>query len=103
MPQKTQEKEVERPPQHQDEQPGMEYKMQPRPAADDKSVRGSGKLEGKVALITGGARGQGGAAPDFIYAALYTLRKWKGGKLAKFYEGGKQLAYSSSVASLFQA
>jgi len=61
MPQKVQEKEAQRPPQHQEEQPGMEYKLKPRPKADDPSYRGSGKLEEKVALITGGDSGIGRA------------------------------------------
>ena len=61
MPQKTQKQEVERPPQHQAEQPGMEYKLKPRPVADDKSYRGSGKLQSKAALITGGDSGIGRA------------------------------------------
>ncbi|MDQ3256572.1 MAG: NAD(P)-dependent oxidoreductase, partial [Acidobacteriota bacterium] len=42
------------PPQHQDQRPGIESEMTPRPVADDSKYRGSGKLRGKVALITGG-------------------------------------------------
>lgn len=61
MPQKVQEEKEQRPPQHQDQQPGMEYKMRPRPKADDTSYVGSGKLEGKVAVITGGDSGIGRA------------------------------------------
>ena len=49
------------PPQHQKQRPGREHKMKPRPKAEDKSQRGSGKLQGKVAIITGGDSGIGRA------------------------------------------
>ncbi|HEY9422875.1 MAG TPA: SDR family oxidoreductase [Thermoanaerobaculia bacterium] len=49
------------PPQKQDRQPGIEAEMTPRPRAEDESQRGSGKLEGRVAIITGGDSGIGRA------------------------------------------
>lgn len=52
---------LEFPPQHQNVQPGMEYLMHPRPIFNNPYYRASGKLMGKVAIITGGDSGIGRA------------------------------------------
>ncbi|MGZ5007593.1 MAG: SDR family oxidoreductase [Methylobacter sp.] len=49
------------PSQHQERRPGLEKDMNPRPQSHDPNYRGSGKLERKVALITGGDSGIGRA------------------------------------------
>ena len=47
------------PPQHQNQQPGLEEEMTPQPEYIRPNYRGSGKLQDKVALITGGDSGIG--------------------------------------------
>jgi len=49
------------PGQTQETQPGIEAEMNPAPIYDDENYKGSGKLKGKNALITGGDSGIGRA------------------------------------------
>ncbi len=53
--------EQQQPPQHQERQPGRQEPMRPTPDSGETSYRGSGKLTGKVAIITGGDSGIGRA------------------------------------------
>jgi N-acetylglucosamine malate deacetylase 1 len=45
--------------------------------------------------------GQGGQAPAFTFAALYRLRKWKGGAVANVLDHGKQISRAANVRELF--
>jgi len=45
--------------------------------------------------------GQGGAAPDYTFAVLYRLRRWRQGQATKFYEGGKLVPVTTNVSELF--
>lgn len=46
--------------------------------------------------------GQGGAAPDFTFAALYRLSKWSQGKAKEYFEGGKIVSRSTPIGELFR-
>ncbi len=47
------------------------------------------------------AGGQGGAAPDFDFATLYRMRRWKSGQFEKLWEGGRVLQATANAAQIF--
>src|SRR6266542_5387576 len=55
------------------------------------NVRRGGELVG----------GQGGAAPDFTFATLYRLRRWRSGTLEDVYDSGRYLSCADGPESLF--
>ena len=55
------------------------------------NVRRGGELVG----------GQGGAAPDFAFATLYRVRRWRQGLFEEAYQGGRFFAAQDSLADLF--
>jgi len=46
--------------------------------------------------------GQGGAAPDFMFATLYRARRWKNGAIEELYSGGKQLTTRDFPGAVFE-
>src|SRR3712207_6272313 len=64
---KTEQQLQQRPPQQQKGLPGRESEMTPAPMFDDPDYKAAGKLEGKVAIVTGGDSGIGRAVA-LIYA-----------------------------------
>jgi LmbE family N-acetylglucosaminyl deacetylase len=47
------------------------------------------------------AGGQGWAAPDFAFAVLNRLRRWKNARVQNLFEGGKELPSSMKAGALF--
>jgi LmbE family N-acetylglucosaminyl deacetylase len=45
--------------------------------------------------------GQGGQAPNYAFATLCRLQRWSGGKLEKFFDGGKLISCQDDLKPLF--
>jgi len=85
MAQATSAKRKVKPAQAQKRQPGHEHEMTPRPRVALPGYRGSGKLDGKVALVTGGDSGIGRAvavlfAREGAHVAISYLNEHKDAK-----------------------
>jgi NAD(P)-dependent dehydrogenase (short-subunit alcohol dehydrogenase family) len=100
-------RDMDQPAQEQDQQPGVESEMEPRPQYIDPAYKGSGKLKDKVAFITGGDSGIGratavhfaaeGATVAFTYLSDEEKRDAdKTLELISQY-GGKGLAYQGDL------
>lgn len=95
------------PPQHQNHQPGLEAEMNPRPISVDSGYKGSGKLAGKTAIITGGDSGIGKAiaiyfAKEGADVAIAYLEEHKDAEETKGMieaEGRRCLLYSGDIGS----
>ncbi|CAI6245732.1 SDR family oxidoreductase [Bacillus subtilis] len=91
------------PPQHQNQQPGFEYLMDPRPVFD--KPKKAKKLEGKTAIITGGDSGIGRAvsvlfAKEGANVVIVYLNEHLDAEETKQYvekEGGKCLLIAGDV------
>lgn len=46
--------------------------------------------------------GQGAVAPDFTFAALNRLRRWRGGRVEKIFDGGKFISCRANIGDLFK-
>ena len=72
------------------------------------SARCSGTLSPARARVDAGQRpprqraggGQGGAAPDFTFATIYRLRRWRNGHLEQVHDGSRALPASTSAGTL---
>jgi len=47
--------------------------------------------------------GQGGAAPNYLFATLYRARQWKNGAIEELYSGGRQLSARDHASNVFDS
>jgi len=94
-----------RKPQHQ-HKPGQQSKMDPQPVSDRAEIKGTGKLKGKIAVVTGGDSGIGRAVSILFakeganVAIIYVSEKndaEETGKIAKQY-GSDFLAIETDLS-----